>query len=45
MAVGVSSTPSVMVNGRLYPGGINYDDLRALVDSLAPASAPAATTK
>jgi len=45
MAVGVSSTPSVMVNGRLYPGGINYDDLRALVDSLAPAAAPAATTK
>lgn len=41
MQVGVSSTPSVMVNGRLYPGGLRYDDLRALVDSLAPAAAMA----
>lgn len=33
---GVSSTPTFLVNGRLYPGGesIHYDMLKALLDSL-----------
>jgi protein-disulfide isomerase len=41
-AVGVTSTPTFLVNGRLYPGGgsIHYDMLKAMLDSLAgrPAS-------
>ena len=44
MKVGVASTPTVMVGGRLYAGVQNYETLRHLVDSLAPqAGAKAAT--
>lgn len=34
--VGVSSTPTFLINGRLYPGGesVHYDMLKALLDSL-----------
>ncbi|HEX5818526.1 MAG TPA: DsbA family protein [Gemmatimonadales bacterium] len=41
--LGVSSTPSFMVGGRLYAGALPYDELKKLVDSLAGApAAPAA---
>ena len=33
--VGVGSTPTLLIGGRLY-GGIGYDQIRRLVDSLAP---------
>jgi protein-disulfide isomerase len=34
--VGVGSTPTFLINGRLYPGGesVHYDMLKALLDSL-----------
>jgi protein-disulfide isomerase len=38
--VGVNSTPTLLIAGRLYPGALDYDALRHLVDSLAPAAAP-----
>jgi len=40
---GVSSTPTLLVGNRMYPGGLAYDDIKKLVDSLraAPAAAPA----
>lgn len=40
---GVSSTPTLLIGNRLYPGGLPYDDIKKLVDSLraAPAAAPA----
>jgi protein-disulfide isomerase len=40
---GVSSTPTLLIGNRLYPGGLSYDEIRKLVDSLraAPAAAPA----
>lgn len=45
---GVQMTPSLVVNNKLYTGGLPYDKLKALIDSLtaaAPAAAaPAATT-
>jgi protein-disulfide isomerase len=41
--VGVQSTPTFMIGGRLYAGALPYDDLRKLVDSIAGApAAPAA---
>jgi protein-disulfide isomerase len=40
--LGVPSTPTFLVGGRLYPGGLPYDVLKKLVDSLAGAPAPAA---
>lgn len=39
--VGVGSTPTYLINGRLYPGMMNSDALKRLVDSLAPVAAPA----
>ena len=34
--VGVGSTPTFLINGRLYPGGgaVHYDMLKAMLDSL-----------
>lgn len=32
--LGVTSTPSLIVGGRLYNGGMAYDQLKAIVDSL-----------
>lgn len=48
IAAGASSTPTFVIGGRLYPGVMPSDRIRALVDSLAPvapapAAAPAAT--
>lgn len=40
--VGAGSTPTLLIAGRLYAGGLAYDDLKHLVDSLAAAQAPAA---
>jgi protein-disulfide isomerase len=41
--LGVPSTPTFLVGGRLYPGGLPYDELKKLVDSLAGGSpSPAA---
>jgi protein-disulfide isomerase len=34
--LGVSSTPTFLIGGRLYPGVLSYDQIRRLVDSLAP---------
>ena len=36
LRLGVNSTPSFIIGGRLYAGVQPYDRLRALVDSLAP---------
>ena len=36
--VGVGSTPTLLIGGRLY-GGLGYDEIRRLVDSLAPSPA------
>ena len=36
--LGVSGTPTFLVNGRLYTNGLNSDEIRALVDSLIAAS-------
>jgi len=33
---GVSSTPSFVIGGRIYPGVLPYDKIKALVDSLSP---------
>jgi protein-disulfide isomerase len=35
-AAGVGSTPTFLINGRLYPGGgaVHYDMLKAMLDSL-----------
>ncbi len=38
--LGVNSTPTLLIAGRLYPGVMTYDGLRHLVDSLAPPSKP-----
>jgi len=35
--LGVSGTPTFLLNGRLYTNGLNSDEIRALVDSLIPA--------
>ena len=34
--LGVNATPTYFVNGREWPGLLNYDQIQALVDSLAP---------
>lgn len=34
--MGVDGTPAFVVNGRLWPGVLRYDDIKAIVDSLAP---------
>ena len=34
---GVNSTPSFVIGGRIYPGVLPYDKIKALVDSLSPA--------
>jgi protein-disulfide isomerase len=43
-SLGVGGTPTFFINGRLFDedGGLTYDRLRVIVDSLAAASAPAA---
>jgi protein-disulfide isomerase len=35
--LGVNSTPSIQVGGRIFPGGITADQLKQIVDSLAAA--------
>lgn len=42
-AVGVGSTPTFLIGGRLYPGRLSSDQIRRIADSLA-ALAPAAAT-
>jgi len=37
--LGVGSTPTFLVNGRLYTDGLSFDQIRRLVDSLAPVPA------
>lgn len=37
LRLGVNSTPSFIVGGRLYTGVIAYDRMRAMIDSLSPA--------
>lgn len=34
--LGVGSTPTFIIGGRMYPGVMAYDKIRALVDSLSP---------
>jgi protein-disulfide isomerase len=34
--LGVNATPTFFVNGREWPGVLNYDQIQAIVDSLAP---------
>jgi len=34
--IGVHSTPTFVVNGRVWPGVLRYDEIKAIVDSLAP---------
>lgn len=43
--LGVNATPTFFVNGREWPGILVYDQIKAIVDSLAPAGGrkPAAT--
>ena len=36
MQVGVGSTPTFLIGGRLYPGGIPYDEIKRIVDSISP---------
>lgn len=38
LALGVSSTPTLLANGRLYQGRVDSDAITKLVDSLAPPS-------
>jgi len=37
--LGVNSTPTFLIQGRLYTQGLNYDQIRRIVDSLAPVPA------
>lgn len=39
--LGVGSTPSFLIGGRMYAGVIAYDRMKAMVDSLSPVAAPA----
>jgi protein-disulfide isomerase len=41
MKAGVSSTPTLLVSGRLYQGRFDSDAISRLVDSLAPRAASA----
>jgi len=34
--IGVQGTPAFVVNGRLWPSVLRYDEIKAIVDSLAP---------
>ena len=44
-ALGVGSTPSFVIGGRIYPGAISSDQIRRIADSLAARGpAPAGTT-
>lgn len=36
--MGVSSTPTFVIGGRLYPGVLTYDQLKTIVDSISPPS-------
>lgn len=36
--LGVNATPTFFVNGRMWPTVLDYDQIRAIVDSLAPAA-------
>jgi protein-disulfide isomerase len=38
LKVNVGVTPTFLIAGRLYPGGMNSDALKRLVDSLVPVS-------
>jgi len=38
--LGVNATPTFFVNGRMWPTGLDYDRIRAIVDSLAPVGGP-----
>lgn len=40
LALGVASTPTFLINGRLYPGVLSSDSIAAMVRQLAPASTP-----
>jgi protein-disulfide isomerase len=37
--LGVGSTPTFLIGGRLYPGALPYDVMRHIVDSIAPRQA------
>jgi protein-disulfide isomerase len=41
VALGVHSTPTFLIAGRLYPGSMAYDEVKKLVDSLSPPAKPA----
>jgi len=47
--LGVNQTPTFIVNGRMWPDVLDYDGVKAIVDSLAPvggaATAPAAPAR
>ena len=40
---GVNSTPTFIIGNKVYPGSLSYDAIKALVDSAAKSSSPAAT--
>ncbi len=42
VAVGIGSTPSFVIGGRIYPGVVSSDELRRLADSLAALPADSA---
>jgi protein-disulfide isomerase len=45
---GVGSTPTLIINNKMYPGGLPFDQIKKLVDSLtaaAPAAAAAPATQ
>ena len=41
--LGVNSTPSIQIGGRLFPGGLSADQVKQIVDSLVAASAAPST--
>jgi protein-disulfide isomerase len=47
--LGVNETPTFFVNGRMWPTILGYDQIKAIVDSLAPVArrpaAPAAPAR
>ena len=40
-SIGINGTPTMFVNGRQIPGVPSFDELRAMVDSIAPAATTA----
>ena len=34
----VRATPTLIINGNLYSGGLSYDQIKAVVDSIVPKS-------